>query len=222
MKEISHDQARQLILAAEDGLLDEEQRVELRSHLRTCAECQAESARLDALHQDLKRSLHNHWDAVPLPEKPLVTELPQSEPLWPRLGRVAVNVTLLLLWGWLYWAVFGYFRIIFSSEEFRTNQIILAIVLVLFFVQFRKERWQLRLDVLPHIFWPGLVLITVGSISYLLAERFLDINTLSASLFGLATYGLVGLWMTPRRWMTGLPAALLLIGTLPFGEHLQT
>ena len=50
----------------------------------------------------------------------------------------------------------------------------------------------------------------------------MDINTLSASLFGLAFYGLLGLWLEPRRWRQGLPAALLLIGTLPFGEHLQT
>ena len=53
-------------------------------------------------------------------------------------------------------------------------------------------------------------------------ERFLDINTLSATLFGLATYGLIGLWMSPTRWLDGLPAALLLIGVLPFGDHLQT
>jgi exosortase O len=49
-----------------------------------------------------------------------------------------------------------------------------------------------------------------------------DINTLSATLFGLATYGLLGLWLEPQRWRRGLPAALLLVGVLPFGEHLQT
>jgi len=222
MKEISHDQARRFMLAAADGLLDEAHRTELRQHLQVCEECRVESEDLHALHRDLKLSFRNRWDAVALPKKPLVTELPQAERLWPRLGRVAVNMTLLALWGWLYWAVFGYFRIIFSHEEFRTNQIILAIVLILFLVQFRQERWRLRLDVLPHVFWPGLALILFGSVSYLLAERFLDINTLSASLFGLATYGLVGLWMSPRRWLAGLPAAMLLIGTLPFGEHLQT
>ena len=177
---------------------------------------------LDNLHRELQSTFRERWDSVVLPDALLVTELPQAEPLWPRLGRVAINLSLLALWGWLYWAVFGYFRVIFSSEEFRTNQIILAIVLVLFFVQFRQERWRPRLDVLPQIFWPGLSLVLIGSVLYLLAERFLDINTLSASLFGLATYGLLGLWMSPRRWLAGLPAALLLIGTLPFGEHLQT
>jgi exosortase O len=61
-----------------------------------------------------------------------------------------------------------------------------------------------------------------SSVAFILAERLVDINTLSASLFGLAFYGLLGLWLEPRRWRQGLPAALLLIGTLPFGEHLQT
>jgi exosortase O len=50
----------------------------------------------------------------------------------------------------------------------------------------------------------------------------MDINTFSASLFGLASYGLLGLWMEPQRWKQGLPAALLLIGVLPFGDHMQT
>jgi exosortase O len=75
---------------------------------------------------------------------------------------------------------------------------------------------------LPRAYWPGLALALGGSALYLVAERFLDINTLSATLFGLATYGLLGLWLSPRRWIEGLPAALLLIGALPFGEHLET
>lgn len=222
MKKITHDQARRFMLASVDGLLDDAQLTILRHHLRSCAECRAESERLDALHHGLKFTFHERWDNVAVPETILVTELPQAEPLWPRLGRIAVNSMLLALWVWLYWAVFGYFRIIFSNEEFRTNQIILVIVFTLFYIQFRKERWRPRLDVLPHIFWPGLSLVLIGSVLFLLVERFLDINTLSASLFGLATYGLLGLWMSPRRWLAGLPAALLLIGTLPFGEHLQT
>jgi exosortase O len=222
MKEISHDQARRSMLAAADDLLDEQQWLELLHHLRSCEACRTESNHLDELHRDLQFTFREYWDNVPLPDSSLVTELPTSEPLIPRLGRIAVNGLLLALWVWLYWAVFDYFRVIFTSGEFRTNQIVLAMVMVLVFVQFRKERWRPHIDVLPHIFWPGLSLVLIGSVSYLLAERFLDINTLSASLFGLATYGLFGLWMSPRRWLAGLPAALLLIGALPFGEHLQT
>ena len=222
MNEISHDQARLFMFADADGLLDESQRAELRRHLHSCENCRAELSHLDELHNSLQSTFHERWDGITPPDAPLVTEIPEAESLWPRLGRAVINLALIALWVWLYWAVFGYFRIIFSSEEFRTNQIILAIVLVLLFVQFRRERWRLRLDTLPQVFWPGLSLVLFGSVMYLIAERFLDINTLSASLFGLATYGLLGLWMSPRRWLAGLPAILLLIGTLPFGEHLQT
>jgi exosortase O len=219
---LSHEQARRYLLAAADGLLGESERANLQRHLRHCEACRAESNQLDALHRDLRRSFRDHWDAVPSPAAPLVTELPQAEPLLPRLGRTTLNAVLLALWAWLYWAVFGYLKVIFSREEFRTNQFVLAIVLVLIFVQFRQQRIRPRFDALPQIYLPGLAFALGGSVLYLLAERFLDINTLSATLFGLASYGLLGLWMSPRRWQEGLPAALLLIGTLPFGDHLQT
>jgi exosortase O len=95
-------------------------------------------------------------------------------------------------------------------------------VLVLVFMQLRRQKPLLRIDILPHMYWPGLILLIGGSACYLLVERYLDINTLSTSLFGLATFGLIGLWISPRRWLASLPAALLLIGVLPFGDHLET
>jgi hypothetical protein len=61
-----------------------------------------------------------------------------------------------------------------------------------------------------------------GAALFILAEQYLDITTLSAALFGLASYGLVGLWLRPAYWRLGLPAALLLVGALPFGEHMET
>lgn len=222
MTKITHDQARRYLLAAADNLLGDAERTALNQHLRACEECRAEARQLNALHNDLRSTFRAHWDALSVPEKPLVTEPLTPEPLWPRLGRLAAIVSLTILWVWLYRAVFGYLRVIFSHEEFRTNQVVLLIVLVLIAVQFRQERLHFKLDSLPHFYAPSLVLILGGSVAYLLVERFLDINTLSATLFALATYGLLGLWMSPHRWREGLPAALLLIGTLPFGMHLQT
>ena len=69
---------------------------------------------------------------------------------------------------------------------------------------------------------PALAMLLAGSLAYLLVERFLDINTLSASLFVLASYGLLGLWLAPDRWRQGFPAMLLVVGVLPFGAHLET
>jgi exosortase O len=140
-----------------------------------------------------------------------------------RKGLVPLAILCLAgLWLWLYRGIFPYLAIIFSRQEFRTNQIVLAGVIILILAQAHKGVIRPRLDALPQLHWPALALALGSSALYLLIERYLDINTFSASLFGLASYGLLGLWMRPRSWRQGLPAALLLVGALPFGEHLQT
>ncbi|MBI5301827.1 MAG: archaeosortase/exosortase family protein [Chloroflexi bacterium] len=139
-----------------------------------------------------------------------------------RVVPFARNALLMLLWLWLYRAVFDYLAIIFTREDFRTNQLALVGVIVLFAIQFRREQARPQLDASPQPNLVPLMFVIGGSLGYLLVERFLDINTISASLFGLASYGLLGLWMNSQHWRAGLPAALLVIGVLPFGEHMQT
>ena len=139
-----------------------------------------------------------------------------------RFVQIAANTTIVALWLWLYRPVFDYLAIIFSREDFGANQLMLVGVIVLIAIQARKGHIRPRIDAPPQLFAPALTLALGGSTLYLAVERFLDVNTLSASLFGLASYGLMGLWMQPRRWRQGLPAALLIIGCLPFGEHMQT
>ncbi len=139
-----------------------------------------------------------------------------------KLAIPLANAALLAVWLWLYRAVYPYLKVIFTAQEFRTNQIILVGVLILIFIQIRKGELRPRLDALPQLYSLALILALGSSVLYLLIERYLDVNTFSASLFGLASYGLLGLWMQPRDWRQGLPTALLLVGALPFGEHLQT
>lgn len=136
--------------------------------------------------------------------------------------RAGLNLGLVALWLWLYRPVFQYFSIIFTREEFRTNQILLAAVTFLIFLRLRKARFRPQPDALPQLQPAAIALAAGGSLLYLAVEHFLDIHTLSASLFGLATYGLIGLWMKPRDWSRGFPAALLLVGILPFGDHVET
>ncbi len=134
----------------------------------------------------------------------------------------AANLGLVSLWVWLYRGVYPYLQVIFTRQEFRTNQVLLVGVLILIFLQVRKGNFLPRVDTPPHLYYPALLLALGCSLCFLLVERYLDVNTFSASLFGLASYGLLGLWLRPRHWRSGLPAALLLVGALPFGEHLQT
>jgi exosortase O len=140
----------------------------------------------------------------------------------PRGKAIIANLALLASWMVLYRAVYPYLGVIFTRQEFRTNQVILVGAVLLVFWQVRRGQLSLHLNALPQLYPAALVFALGSSVLYLANERFLGVNTLSASLFGLGTYGLLGLWMTPIRWRKGLIAALLLIGALPFGEHMQT
>lgn len=140
----------------------------------------------------------------------------------PGVVKAAINLLLLALWVRLYWPVFQYLAVLFTREEFRTNLIVLASVIALLLYHARKIKLRLQPGASPGLFVPGLVMMAAGTIAYLLVERFLDINTLSAFLFGFASYGLLGLWLAPERWRQGFPAMLLVVGVLPFGEHLET
>jgi exosortase O len=135
---------------------------------------------------------------------------------------LAANLLLLALWAWLYHPVYPYLQVIFTREEFRTNQFVLLAVLVLTSLQVWKRNLSVDLTRRPQFNRLALALALACSLFFLLSERFLDVNTLSASLFGLASYGLLGLWMEASRWRQGMPAALLLVSALPFGDHMQT
>ena len=132
------------------------------------------------------------------------------------------NSLLVSLWLWLYWPVFSYLSLIFSREDFRTNQILLLGVLLLIGIQVRQGGLPLPLDRGPQLALIPLTFVLGGSLLFVLVEHTVAINTVSASLFILASYGLVGLWMDSARWRQGLPAMFLLIGVLPIGHHMQT
>jgi exosortase O len=163
---------------------------------------------------------------------PRITALPKMKsslrriiylpPDFPNLIAALANIVLLFLCFWLFRPVYPYLGIIFTREEFRTNQVVLLVVILLIVTQVRRGDIKPRLLAHPQLNPLALVLILFASALFIVSERYLDINTLSASLFGLAIYGLVGLWMDVQRWRRGLPVALLFISALPFGEHMQT
>ncbi len=138
------------------------------------------------------------------------------------ITHIGANILLIGLWLWLYGPVFSYLTVIFSREDFRTNQLVLLGIIILIAFRMHREELRPRINATPQLYIPAIALALGGAGLYLLVERFLDVNTLSASLFALASYGFLGMWMRPARWRQGFPAALLIIGVLPFGEHLQT
>lgn len=153
-----------------------------------------------------------------------LSTLLSSTPLLPspRWQQASLNALILAFWLWLYRPIFNYLQIIFQREDFRLNQWVLLGVLALIWLQVRRQGARPSLAAPPRPRRLPLLLVLGGSVAFLLVERFLDVNMLAACLFALASYGLAGLWLSPPRWRQGLPAMLLLIGVLPFGEHLQT
>lgn len=140
---------------------------------------------------------------------------------WLQLG---LNAALAASWLLLYRPALRYLGNVVTNDDFRTNQLLLLGILALLISEVRRGTADapLRADTAPALRRGPLALVVAASIAFVAAERWLAVNTLSAMLFGLASYGLLGLWMSPQRWRSGWPAALLLVGVLPFGDHLQT
>ncbi|MFC1466283.1 MAG: exosortase O [Candidatus Brachytrichaceae bacterium NZ_4S206] len=135
--------------------------------------------------------------------------------------QLAMNAAVLCLWLWLFRSTFAYLSVVFVREDFRTNQILLLGILALVAIKLRRDGVRPRLDAAPHPHPAALTLTALGVTGYFIAERVLDVNILAASLFGLASYGLLGLWLAPGIWRAGLPVALLLISALPFGDFVD-
>ncbi|MCK5923443.1 MAG: hypothetical protein KAG66_21085, partial [Methylococcales bacterium] len=124
------------------------------------------------------------------------------------IGR---NLFLVAAWIWLFRPIFPYLQIVFTRQDFRTNQITAVFIILLILSLIPRQSLSIKsLGAPAHFRQAPLLISIISAIGFLLNERFLDVNTLSASLFGLGSYGLLGLWLDLGRWRRGFPAALLL------------
>jgi len=78
--------------------------------------------------------------------------------LLPRAIRAATNILILALWLWLYRPVLDYFCVIFTEDDFRTNQVLLLGVLGLIAYRIQRGGWRLRLNAAPWLHPPALAL----------------------------------------------------------------
>ena len=75
MNEITHELARRFLRAATDGLISDQERTLLESHLRDCGSCRAESESLNALSVRLAHGFHERWDAQEGPSENVLTRV---------------------------------------------------------------------------------------------------------------------------------------------------
>ncbi len=122
------------------------------------------------------------------------------------------------LWLLLFWPSLSWLSDMFGRADTQLNRALLFGILACLAYRF-KER---PLPPLGLRFTAGPVLLLLaGIVSYLLFERHAGIHILSCIAFGVATFGLAGLYLPVSTWMRSAPAFLLLILTLPFGQHLE-
>ncbi len=67
-----------------------------------------------------------------------------------------LNLALLGLWLWLYRPVFAYLAVIFSREDFRTNQLVLLGAVVLIALQVRGRGLRPHWAAAPQLNQPAL------------------------------------------------------------------
>lgn len=137
---------------------------------------------------------------------------------------VLTNGSLLLLWLAAFAPALAWWSYTLRIDPSRTSLVLagLAAVLLARAAWRRRRAVATRLRADPAWRAAPLLLVAGGAAGFLAVERWLDVNILSASFFGVATYGLLGLYVAPQRWRRMAPIALLVVGLLPFGAQLDT
>ncbi|MGC4122428.1 MAG: exosortase O [Myxococcales bacterium] len=140
-----------------------------------------------------------------------------------RLTAVGARAAALLLpatWFVLQAPVLSWLWRHLPSEEYFSSLALLAVAAVPVARATLRERrstpWTLTAT-------PAAVaLLLASAVASLAADALWDVDLLASVLFGVGTYALYGLYVSRARWRSALPAALLLIATLPFGHHLHS
>lgn len=146
-------------------------------------------------------------------------DAPPSIASWSR-NKIATSLIvfswLLLNYSTLEW-IFATFK---GSSAF--NLIIISVVATVLLVQAIHHRRKLSLSSIPILYPAPLALIFGSAIISISVQWLLDIPQIAVSLFAIATYGLIGLFISPLVWRKGLPAAVLTACILPFSAQFST
>ncbi len=136
-------------------------------------------------------------------------------------SRHLKHLTILSLWIFLFYPVILWLARTFSGESFRFHFVVLIGILTLFLYRLKNHRNEILHFSSPS-FRPLPFFIFLGSVFiYLWNGYFLKIQTLSAVLFGMGSYGLLGLFIPKPLWKKGWIPTVLLILFLPFENHLD-
>lgn len=131
------------------------------------------------------------------------------------------NALLLALWFATFTRPIRWWATRLAQEPFQLLFAIAALAVLARVAYQHRAAIRARLAAPPSPASVPLALLLASAAGYLAAERWLDVSIVSASLFAFGTYGLFGLYAPDATWRRGAPVALLLMGLLPFGAHLD-
>jgi exosortase O len=136
---------------------------------------------------------------------------------------------LLLCCAWLFAfrAALVYLGEVFATDVYRLNTYLALAAAGLILHRLLRDRAAFGraaelLRARPSMRIAPLALLAAALAGGVLFTRILDIRLFAAVTFGLGTYALAGLYVSAAAWRRALPAALLLVAALPFGEQAST
>lgn len=131
--------------------------------------------------------------------------------------------TSLIVFSWLalnYSALQWLFASFRDTSAF--NLIITGLVVTALVIQTIHHRRKLSLSFTARCSLAPLALMFGSEISAIGLRWLLEIPQVSVLLFAIATYGLIGLFISPKVWYKGLPAAVFAACLLPFSAQFGT
>ncbi|MCB9765383.1 MAG: exosortase O [Alphaproteobacteria bacterium] len=132
----------------------------------------------------------------------------------------AVASTLLVgAWAWMFAPTLRWIQGTLGDSDFRLNLLLALALGAVIVARSSLAALGRALAEGPRAHAAPLALVAVSGLAWLACERLLDIDLISSLCCGLAGYGILGLYVSRSAWWRGFPAALLLIGALPFGHQ---
>ncbi len=102
------------------------------------------------------------------------------------------------------------------------NLMIFGLVAIVLLVQTIRQRRKIELSSIPKLHPLPLALMLGSEIVAIIGRWLVDIPQIGLMLLAIATYGLIGLFIAPKVWRTGLPAAVFVACILPFSTQFDT
>lgn len=142
----------------------------------------------------------------------------------PRVASWAIKIaSISIVISWLILNYAELQKLIASYRDISSfNLTIFGLVAIALLVQTIRQRRKIELSFVPKLYPLPLALMLGSEIVAIISRWLVDIPQIGVMLLAIATYGLIGLFIAPKVWRTGLSAAVFIACILPFMTQFDT